>query len=383
MFQSSYIEISRSAVHQNIQFIRNYLSEGVKLSCVVKGNAYGHGIEEYIPLAEEAGVDHFSVFSADEALSVKTVCSKDTTVMIMGYIDNDELAWAIENEIQFYVFDLDRLEAAILTAKKLAKKAKIHVEVETGMNRTGFNTQGMKKVTELIRKNTEFVSFEGLCTHYAGAESIANYVRVHDQIKRFNLARKTIEKAGLRPARYHTACSAAAITYPKTQMDMVRIGILQYGYWPTRETYIQYIHKNGEPRYPLKRILSWKSKVMNVKAVKTGEFIGYGTTYLAQTDKQIATVPIGYSHGFSRNLSNLGRVLVHGIRVGVIGIVNMNVMTIDVTGIDKVEKGDEVVIIGNQGELEISVASFSDLSSQVNYETLTRLPSNIPRIIID
>ncbi len=383
MFHSSFIEISKSAVHQNIRFIKYYLNPGVKLSCVVKGNAYGHGIEEYIPIAEEAGVDHFSVFSADEALDVKNVCSKNTTVMIMGFIDNDELEWAIENDVEFYIFYTDRLEAAISIARKLNKKAKIHVEVETGMNRTGFDAHGLKKVIEIIKKNDEFISFEGLCTHYAGAESIANYVRVHDQIKRFNHSRKVIEKAGIRPSRYHTACSAAAITYPKTQMDMVRIGILQYGFWPTRETFIHYIHKNGEPKEPLKRVLSWKSKVMNVKQVKTGEFIGYGTTYLAQNDKMIATVPIGYSHGFSRNLSNLGRVLVHGVRVGVIGIVNMNVMTIDVTGIENVQKGDEVVIIGMQGELEISVASFSDLSSQVNYETLTRLPTNIPRFIVE
>lgn len=383
MFHSSHIEISKSAVFQNIRFIRNYLNEGVKLSCVVKGNAYGHGIEEYIPIAEEAGVDHFSVFSADEALRVKDVCGKNSTIMIMGFIDNAELEWAIENEIEFYVFGNDRLEAAISVAKALNKKAKIHVEVETGMNRTGFDNQGLKAAIALIRKHDEFISFEGLCTHYAGAESIANYVRVHSQIIRFNQLRKATEKENIKPKHYHTACSAAAITYPKTQMGMVRIGILQYGFWPTRETFIQYIHKNGEPKEPLQRILSWKSHVMNVKKVKTGEFIGYGTTYLAQTDKIIATIPIGYSHGFSRQLSNLGRVLIHGMRVGVIGIVNMNVMTVDVTTIENVEKGDEVVIIGKQGELEISVASFSELSSQVNYETLTRLPSNIPRRIVE
>lgn len=383
MFESSFIEISRSAVFQNIRFIRNFLNPGVKLSCVVKGNAYGHGIEEYIPIAEEAGIDHFSVFSADEALKVKEVCGENTTVMIMGFIENDELGWAIENGVEFYVFDLDRLEAAISVAKTLNKKCRIHIEVETGMNRTGFDTKGLNKAIDLISRNDDYMSFEGLCTHYAGAESITNYVRVQNQMKRFSHYRKAIEKKGIRPKRYHTACSAAAITYPKTQMDMVRIGILQYGFWPTRETYIQYIHKNGEPKEPLKRILSWKSKVMNVKKVETGEFIGYGTTYLAQTDKKIATVPIGYSHGFSRNLSNLGRVLVRGMRVSVVGIVNMNVMTIDVTAVENVDKGDEVVIIGDQGELEVSVASFSELSSQVNYETLTRLPSNIPRRIVD
>ncbi len=383
MFHSSYIEISRSALHKNIKFIKNYLNEGVKLSCVVKGNAYGHGIEEYIPMAIEAGVDHFSVYSADEALRVKTICPPEIEIMIMGFIDNEDLGWAIENDIQFYVFGTDRLFGSIEAAKTLNKKAKIHIEVETGMNRTGFDIHDLKKVIEIIKNNQELISFEGLCTHYAGAESIANYVRVHSQIKHFNQARKMVEKAGIRPKRYHTACSAAAITYPKTQMDMVRIGILQYGFWPTRETFIHYVHKNGEPEEPLERILSWKSKITNVKYVKTGEFIGYGTSYLAQSNKKIATVAIGYSHGFARNLSNVGRVLVQGVRVGIIGIVNMNIITIDVGAIENVQKGDEVVIIGQQGELEISVASFSELSSQVNYEMLTRLPMDIPRIIVD
>ncbi|MBU1008944.1 MAG: alanine racemase [Bacteroidetes bacterium] len=383
MFQSSSIEISRSALKQNIHFIKNYLNDGVKLSSVVKGNAYGHGIEEYVPIAEEAGIEHFSVFSADEALRVKRICHPSTSVMIMGYIDNPELDWAVENDVEFYVFEKDRLEAAVVAAKKKHKKARIHIEVETGMNRTGFDASGLKEAMKYLKENEEFISFEGLCTHFAGAESIANYVRVQNQIKKFNRLRRTIETAGMRPKRYHTACSAAAITYPKTQMDMVRVGILQYGFWPTRETFVQYVHKNGMPGEQLKRILSWKSKIMNVKAIKTGEFIGYGTTFLAQTDKVIATVPIGYAQGFSRSLSNVGRVLLHGKRVAVIGLVNMNIMMIDVTTIEGVNKGDEVVIIGEQGELEISVASFSELSAQVNYETLTRLPMSIPRMIVD
>ncbi|MBS4056635.1 MAG: alanine racemase [Bacteroidales bacterium] len=383
MFQSSSIEISRSALKQNIRFIKNYLNDGVKLSSVVKGNAYGHGIEEYVPIAEEAGIEHFSVFSADEALRVKRICHPSTSVMIMGYIDNPELDWAVENDVEFYVFEKDRLEAAVVAAKKKHKKARIHIEVETGMNRTGFDASGLKEAMKYLKENEEFISFEGLCTHFAGAESIANYVRVQNQIKKFNRLRRTIETAGMRPKRYHTACSAAAITYPKTQMDMVRVSILQYGFWPTRETFVQYVHKNGMPGEQLKRILSWKSKIMNVKAIKTGEFIGYGTTFLAQTYKVIATVPIGYAQVFSQSLSNVGRVLLHGKRVAVIGLVNMNIMMIDVTTIEGVNKGDEVVIIGEQGELEISAASFSELCAQVNYETLTRLPVSIPRKIVD
>ena len=162
---------------------------------------------------------------------------------------------------------------------------------------------------------------------------------------------------------------------------MVRIGIMQYGFWPSDETLINYLSKKEEKVDPLQRVISWKSKVMSTKEVNTGEFIGYGTTYLAHKKMKIATIPVGYAHGFSRSLSNQGRVLIKGKRVGVVGIVNMNLMTVDVTDIPEIQKGDEVVLIGKQGDLAISVASFSELSNQLNYELLTRLPYKIPRII--
>ena len=139
MFQTSYIELSESAIKNNIDFIHKFIGEGVTFSSVVKGNAYGHSIEHYCPIAYKFGVRHFSVFSAGEALSVtKAIGTLDCTVMIMGQIDNEELDWAIENNVEFYVFEQDRLDAAIASAKKIGKKAHIHVELETGMNRTGF-----------------------------------------------------------------------------------------------------------------------------------------------------------------------------------------------------------------------------------------------------
>ncbi|MEO8399502.1 MAG: alanine racemase, partial [Ignavibacteriaceae bacterium] len=185
------------------------------------------------------------------------------------------------------------------------------------------------------------------------------------------------------PRLRHTACSAAAITYPETRMDMVRIGILQYGYWPAKETFIQYISNKKNFKDPLERIITWKSKIMNIKKVKIGEFVGYGTTFLAHKDLKIAVVPIGYAYGFSRSLSNQGRVLINGQRVGVIGLVNMNLMIIDVSDLAQVKKGDEVVMIGSQADLSISVASFSEMSNLLNYELLTRLPESIPRIVVD
>ena len=383
MQHTSQIEISKSALGHNLHFIRNLIGESVRLSSVVKGNAYGHGIEQFVPLCEAYGVDHFSVFSVDEALRVQHVLNNDATIMIMGMLDNDQTEWAISKGVEFFVFELDRLEHAVRIAEKIGVKAKVHIEIETGMNRTGFSTKIFPRLLQYVKDQHQHLSVEGLCTHYSGAESIANHHRVKRQEGIYNRAFKRMSNFELLPKFRHTACSAATIRYPKTQMDLVRIGILQYGFFPSRETLIYYLTKYKEYDYPLKRLITWKSKVMSVKSVKTGEFIGYGTSYLANTDMKIAVVPVGYSHGFSRSLSNQGRVLIHEQRVSVVGTVNMNMISIDVTNLEGVKKGDEVVIIGKQGDLEISVASFSEYSDQVNYELLTRLPSNIPRKVID
>jgi len=383
MFYTSYIEISKSALQHNLNFLKKHIHKNVQVSSVVKGNAYGHGIEFYIPLAESCGMNHFSVFSADEAYRVQKASINKNTIMIMGLVEDEQLEWAIENDIEFYVFEFDRLEKATELAKKMKKKATIHIELETGMNRTGFNQKDIGKITQFITKNSASINFKGLCTHYAGAESITNYYRIKKQQKSFQKSIQKFTDKNVIPKQIHTACSAAALRYPKSQMDMVRLGIVQYGFFPNKEIYIEYLTNKKITEDPLRRLISWKSKVMDVKTVKAGEFVGYGTSYLANSNIKIATIPVGYSHGFSRSLSNQGRVLIHGQRVSVIGIVNMNMITVDVTKIEHVKKGDEVVLIGKQGDLEISVSSFSEFSDQVNYELLTRLPQKIPRFIVD
>ncbi|MFT6333494.1 MAG: alanine racemase [Saprospiraceae bacterium] len=383
MMHTSQIFLNKSALNHNLEFIRQIIGKHTRLSSVVKGNAYGHGIEEFVPMVKECGVNHFSVFSADEALRVSRTLADETPIMIMGMLDNDQMEWVIENGISFFVFEVDRLENAVKIAKQINRPAKVHIEIETGMNRTGFSNREFPKILQYIKNETKHLSIKGLCTHYAGAESIANHHRVKRQQRSYNSAYIRMVNFGIIPEIKHTACSAATMRYPKTRMDLVRIGILQYGFFPSKEILIHYLTKHKVHDYPLKRVITWKSKVMSVKAVKTGEFIGYGTSYLANTAMKIATVPVGYSHGFSRALGNQGRVLIHGKRVSIVGTVNMNMMCIDVTDLEGIKKGDEVVIIGKQGDLEISVASFSDFTNQLNYELLTRLPSNIPRKIID
>ena len=323
------------------------------------------------------------MYDAQEAEVVLKVKQPKTALMIMGMIDNEDLEWAIENSISFWVFELDRLEHTILSAKKVKKPAKIHIELETGMNRTGFEMDELDKVVELIKKNREHFHIEGICTHYAGAESVANYRRIHQQIFTFNKISEFLAPK-VQPKSYHTACSAAALTYPQTIMDMVRFGISQYGFWASKETRMYNLLADDTTftHDPLHRVLTWKSRIMDVKHVKTGEFISYGNSYLADRDMKIASIPVGYSHGYSRKLSNRGHVLIHKKKAPVIGLVNMNLFLVDVTHIHA-HKGDEVVLIGKQGRQQISVSWFSDLSTDVNYELLTRLSIDIPRVVVD
>lgn len=383
MLHSSYIEISKSALQHNINFIKQQIGPNVKLSSVIKGNAYGHGIEQFAPLAQASGVDHFSVFSADEAQRLLAVLPRPATIMIMGYLDKDEIEWAILNELEFFVFDLDRLAQAAATAKRLNKQAKIHLELETGMNRTGFAAAALPQVVSILEGCRKHVELQGICTHYAGAESLQNHERVLAQYHKFNKTVQELAGLGIKAHTNHTACSAAMVSYPESHMDMVRVGIMQYGLWPSPETYSQYIGSHHTKKDPLRRLITWKSRIMSLKQVPKGEYVGYGTSYQAQRDVLLAVVPVGYAWGYSRSLSNQGQVLIKEQRAGVVSIVNMNAMMVDVTDIPDVQQNDEVVLLGKQGEQSITVASFGELSTQLNYELLTRLPVNIPRYIVD
>jgi alanine racemase len=381
MHTGSWIEISRSALEHNHRFLRRHLAPA-RIAWVVKGNAYGHGIERVVPLAEDAGADYFAVFSAREAQRVLDTATRHPRVMIMGQIEDDELAWAVERGVECYVFDPERLVHFLDAARAIGRPARLHLEVETGMNRTGLTRPQLRDALRHLEAERRHAELVGLCTHYAGAESVSNYLRVQRQFKAFERYHKRLDDAGWSFEFRHTACSAAAMRYPRSRMDLVRIGILQYGFFPSREVYIEYRQKHKATEDPLRRLIAWKCRVMDVKTVKAGEFVGYGTSYLANDTMRVASVPVGYAQGYARGLSNVGRVLVRGQRVPVVGTVNMNMMMIDVSGVAGVERGDEVVLIGRQGDQEISVASFGEFSDLLNYELLTRLPEDIPRRVV-
>lgn len=381
MFATSTIEISASALQHNLRFIRKRLKKGVHLCSVVKGNAYGHGLSEFVQLAMDSGVDYFAVHAAEEAYQLKKNLKKMPNLFVMGAIEDEAIAWAINHQIEFAVFGFERLETALIHAKRLKTKALVHLEIETGMRRTGFDYNQIPELCQWLKKHSEYIVFQGLFTHFAGAESQANHFRISNQISNFNLSLQLFETEGLRPIYHHSACSAALLNYPEMQGNMVRTGILQYGFWPNKETHVRFCGEKENTPDLLKRVIRWTTKVMATKEVKKGCFVGYGTAYLAHKNMKLAVIPVGYSHGYSRNLSNVGSVLINGKTAPIVGTVNMNSITVDITPIGHVQIGDEVVLIGKQNGKSVTVSSFSEQSNLLNYELLTRLPHSIPRIV--
>lgn len=381
---TSRLEISAKAYRQNIRYIRSEIGPKPTISAVVKGNAYGHGIAQMVEIAERAGIRHFSTFSSDEAWLVKRHSTRASEIMILGMLYDSELPDLIQAGISFYVFDFDRLQKAIQVSQDLGIAAKIHVELETGFHRTGFDWEDRAQLASLLQEAKDYVILEGLCTHYAGAESVSNYVRVKNQIAVYYDFKNFLSENNLFFNRYHTACSAATLIFPETIMDMVRIGIAGYGFWPTKETFFAKLKDLPKAnKNPLKRLITWKSQVMSLKKVEMGEFVGYGNSFMALKNMLLAIVPVGYGHGYSRLLSNSGLVLIGGKHCQVVGTVTMNAIAVDVSHVKDVQIADEVVMIGKQKGKEITVASFSESTQQVNYELLTRLPRDIPRRIID
>jgi len=380
---SSRIELSQSALSQNINFIRKKIGPDPVFSSVVKANAFGHGIEAFVPMAEKSGVRHFSVASSYEAWEVRQACTEDSSIMIMGILYDEDMDWVIGNDIEFFVFDIPRLKKSKMIAEKVGKKAIIHLEMETGGNRTGLDDSGLSLAMKYLKDNSQFFQFEGFCTHFAGIESLSNQFRIQKQMKKYNDMYSAIIDYGLSPKLRHTACSAAALAFPDTVMDLVRVGTAHYGMWPSPDIYNIHLEHTGKKRdTPLKRVLTWKTDIMHIKKLKKDEFVGYGTSYQASEDIKIAVLPIGYSNGYPRVLSNKGEVLIRGKKAPVAGLINMNVFMVNVSHIKDVKAGDEVVLIGRQNNHVVSIRSFSEFTNAINNELVSRLPSAIPRVAV-
>ncbi len=380
---SSRIELSLTSLKSNINFIRKKIGQDILLSSVVKANAYGHGIPQFVKMAEKCGINHFSVASAYEASQALEACSKDSHIMIMGILYDEDIEWVIENDIEFYVFFYDRLLVSLEIAKKLNKKAKVHIEIETGANRTGLAEKDLPKTLSFLKKHSAHFEFVGFCTHFGGAESLANKFKIDAQLKRFKENLKICKAKGIMPQYRHIASSAAALALKDTIFDMVRVGVAQYGFWPSPDIYYLHLMETEKKSdNTLKRIITWKTDIMDIRQVKAGEFIGYGTAFQATQNMTIAVLPLGYSNGYPRAQSNHGHVLISGKKAPITGLINMNLFMVDISHIPDAQVGQEVVLLGRQKNNVINVSSFTNVTHLLNNEMLSRLPAAIPRKIV-
>ena len=375
----STLEIDRQALVNNIAIIRSFIPKETEISSVIKGNAYGHGISLMVPLLESLGIQSFSVFSSGEAMEALKVKNQATSLTIMGDIPDEDLKEVMEKKIEQYVFNFYRLEKIKKLANIYGLKARIHLEVETGMNRLGFRDDELSEVLKFLKNSPEAFELIGVCTHFAGAEKKENHPRVEKQIEKFNKIKALLEREGLQPQIYHTACSAATLRFPETRMDRIRVGILQYGLWPNLETYRAFQSENIERT--LIPILSWKSHVMAIKEILPGESVGYHNSYQAKTNVRLAVIPVGYHNGFSRDASKESEVIIGEKKFPVVGFVSMNSLSV-LIGEEDIRVGDEAILIGKKGKVEIRVSAFDDFSSHFNYETLSRLPESLTRKVV-
>jgi len=288
------------------------------------------------------------------------------------------LSLPIENNISFVVYNLETLEKIV--SLKLPKVAKVHIKLETGLNRQGVKDTELTKILKFIDKNRKYIDVEGVYTHYANIEDTIDPSFAKKQLSEFNRLLKIVFDMGFNPPLIHTAASAGALLYPETHFSMVRIGFGLYGWWMSIETRVSLMAQNKD--LILKPVLTWKSIVAQVKYINPGESVGYGQTWFAGRKTKLAIVPVGYSDGYDRKLSNIGRVIINGKYAEVVGRVAMNMIAIDVTDIKNVKLEDRVCLLGNMDGLKISADEIAKKIGTINYEVVSRINPLLPRIIV-
>lgn len=344
---------------------------------VVKSNAYGHGLPQIASIAKDY-CDWFGVDSLDEALALKEQAI-GKPILIMGYTINDRLNEVVKNNFSQVVYNQEIIKKLGELSNQQNKKVNIHLKIETGTSRQGIGEEELSERIELIKQYPN-LQIQGLSTHYANIEDTTDHGYAQSQLEKFKQVIKKLSKQGIEIPIKHTACSAAAILFPETHFDMVRIGISQYGLWSSKETFVS---ANGDAeKIDLKPVLAWKTVVAQVKNIKAGTPVSYGLTEKVGRDSKIAVLPVGYWDGFDRKLSSVGNVLIGGRRCKIIGRVCMNMCVADITDVSEVKPEDEVIIIGRQGEEEITADEVGQKSGTINYEVVTRINPLIKRIIV-
>jgi alanine racemase len=337
---------------------------------VVKANAYGHGAVPVSKCLLECGASHLVVHRAIEGCDLRKG-GITTPILIMGYTPPDAAQILIDNKLTPTIFDIECARALSGAAMVSGTTACIHIEVDSGMNRQGLYPDEVPAFVQKVRSLPGLV-IEGLFTHFATSDW-ADLTYVHQQEKRFADVITVLHENGIDIPIIHTANSAAAIRMRNTHFNAIRPGIALYGLKPSDEV---------SPDIELHPALSLKSLVSRVYTIPAGEGISYGRTYITPSPMPAALVPVGYGDGYHRILSNKSNVLIHGKRAQLVGRICMDQFVASTDGIPNVNLNDEVVLIGRQGDSEISAEEVASWAETINYEVTTSLLPRVPRIYI-
>ncbi|SHF77628.1 alanine racemase [Caldanaerobius fijiensis DSM 17918] len=363
-------EVNLDNIRYNLRKVRESLNKGVEIIAVVKADAYGHGAVQVSRVLVDEGVKYLAVAILDEAIELREN-GIDVPILILGYTPEDQLKYVVEYDISQTVFDLNYVRRISQEATIRHKKTKIHVKIDTGMGRIGYTDY--ERARQEIRQMASLpgIQVEGIFTHFAAADE-RDKTYTYKQYELFRNLVDDLEKEIEIPLR-HVSNSAAILDLPEMELDAVRPGIILYGHYPSDEV---------SKSIPLRPAMSLKSKVIHVKSVEPGAYISYGRRFKTRRKSVIATVPIGYADGFTRMLTGKARVLIKGQFAPVVGTICMDQMMVDVTDVEGVRMGEEVVLFGMSGNSTLPVEEIADKLGTINYEVLCMVGKRVPRVYI-
>ncbi|HOV26235.1 MAG TPA: alanine racemase [Pseudobacteroides sp.] len=372
-FNRAWAEVDLDAIAHNLREIRRITNKKSEIMGVVKADAYGHGVMEVVRTILENGATCLAVSMLDEAIQLRKN-NIDVPILILSYTDPIRAADIIKYNVTQAVFSHDLARALSEEAVRQRKNVKIHIKIDTGMTRVGFmpGYSAVKNVLEICKLPRIIV--EGIFTHFASAdEADKSYTNL--QFERFMGICNELNRIGVYIPIKHVANSAAIIEFPNMHLNLVRPGIIQYGMYPSDEV--------DKSKIDLKSAMTLKANVILVKEVENNTYISYGRTFKTSRVSKIATIPIGYADGYTRLMSNKGKVLINGEFAPVVGRICMDQCLVDVTDFkSEVKVGDEVVIFGKQGGNEITVEDIASIMGTINYEVVCIIGKRIPRVYL-
>ncbi len=361
------IVVHRGALRHNVQCFRRHLPDDARLLAVVKADAYGHGLVTAAGAFLEGGADVLGVHSAAEACALRTA-GVAAPVLVLGPLVRDDAVLMARSGVEITVASLAGAWDAAAAATGADRPLRVHLKVETGVNRQGIVETELDEVLAAL-DSSPGVRLVGVSSHFADIEDTTDHGFAREQSDRFDAWLGLLADRGRDDLQRHMSCSAAAILWPDNGADMVRVGVSAYGIWPSKETLVS-ARAAGHGDLDLQPALSWRCGVSQVRTVEAGRTVGYGRSWKAGTDSRIAVLPVGYADGYPRALSGRAHVLLQGRRAPVVGRVCMNLTMVDVTNIPGVESGDEAVLLGRQGDEIITAEQMAGWLDTIPYEVL-------------